>query len=403
MLRFFVFLLWVSPCVLTKATGSCQGAECLTKTWHNVSCRTKDDCDAHHTTCYRRVCRCHPGYFYTTHYTCTDTCSTDELQDTFTEYPDSALRENLIHSQDGLTLEACKGRCQTDKTCLTFDFKASGGLCRLHNVTAHQSPSYWSPKRSKGWTHYQKSCKSTFASDDTWYNLLCESSIDCPDPHSDCLKGRCQCNIVFDQAEEKCVVANSCLDWQAAGGIKSGVYTIDVRRNEPLAVWCDMDTADGGWTVIQRRRDFTVDFNRNWTEYVNGFGNLTGDFWLGLDAIDKMLTYGLIGTRMRVDLVAEFGKRRFAQYDYFYVSGPEYGYKLAVGYYSGNAGDGLKASYDGTFQTYDRKKDECVTLDVGAWWYPRGCSYQAGLNRDRMVWSDSGFVKFSEMKMKPWS
>ncbi|XP_025113939.1 fibrinogen gamma chain-like isoform X2 [Pomacea canaliculata] len=371
------------------------------KKWHNTSCTTDDDCDAPHAECYKRVCRCEPGYFYTTHDTCTNTCSPDDMQDSFTDYPDSALRENLIGSEDGLTVEDCKDRCQINKTCLTFDFKASGGQCRLHDVTARHSNSDWSPKQSEGWTHYQKSCKSIFASNDNWHNLLCKSRIDCPDPHSDCLSGRCVCHFGFYQARKECFVALTCVDWLIKGA-KSGVYTIDVSFRGPRSMWCDMDTAGGGWTVIQRRRDFTVDFNRSWTDYVNGFGDLSGEFWLGLDTIYRL---SLRGLRLRVDMVDYTGAQRWAEYSYFRVYGPEDDYKLRVsGYSGGTAGDGLTASSGYPFQTYDRNTYGCVTSSKSAWWHPPDCAGRSDLNSPYdiyMHWDQIPMLKFSEMKMKP--
>ncbi|KAK2145691.1 hypothetical protein LSH36_662g01028, partial [Paralvinella palmiformis] len=40
---------------------------------------------------------------------------------------------------------------------------------------------------------------------------------------------------------------------------------------------------DQGWIVVLRRRDRTVDFHegRFWTEYENGFGDMSGEFWFG--------------------------------------------------------------------------------------------------------------------------
>ena len=63
-----------------------------------------------------------------------------------------------------------------------------------------------------------------------------------------------------------------------------------------------METDGGGWTVVQRRMDGSVDFSRDWFGYENGFGNLNFEFWLGLSKIYR-LTKGGQDTQLQVKLI----------------------------------------------------------------------------------------------------
>ena len=78
-----------------------------------------------------------------------------------------------------------------------------------------------------------------------------------------------------------------CADLYRAGIRRSGVYTINPDKRGAFKVYCDQVTAGGGWTVIQKRFDGAVDFYRGWHDYKVGFGNKNGEYWLGLDKINR--------------------------------------------------------------------------------------------------------------------
>ena len=133
-----------------------------------------------------------------------------------------------------------------------------------------------------------------------------------------------------------------------------------------------METDGGGWTVFQRRQDGSVDFYRSWIDYENGFGNLTGEFWLGLGKINR-LTKEQSNT-LRVDLGDFDGNTRYAQYTTFSVGDNTTEYTLTVGGYSGTAGDSLAWYHNGMkFSTRDNDNDNysgnCAHIRHGAWWF----------------------------------
>ena len=70
---------------------------------------------------------------------------------------------------------------------------------------------------------------------------------------------------------------------------------------------CDMTSDGGKWTVIQRRINGSVDFYLNWTDYVNGFGDLEGEFWYGLENIHCLTASVQHGQRLHTIIIWEVG------------------------------------------------------------------------------------------------
>lgn len=81
----------------------------------------------------------------------------------------------------------------------------------------------------------------------------------------------------------------------------------------------------GPWTVIQRRHDGSVDFNRSWEEYAKGFGDPDGELWIGNEMLHHMTKDNC--TKLRIIIQDIENKTLYADYDSFYIASRAEGYR----------------------------------------------------------------------------
>ncbi|XP_061190416.1 ryncolin-1-like [Saccostrea echinata] len=181
-----------------------------------------------------------------------------------------------------------------------------------------------------------------------------------------------------------------CKDFLENGQINSGVFEIYPYGtvSSPVKVYCDMETMDGGWTVIQKRVDGSQSFNKNWAEYKNGFGSPEQDVWIGNDVINQLTKEN--DSSLYVTITLENGETKYELYDQFSVSDEAEKYKLFLaGNATGTLGDRMRNPGDPPlhlpgmyFSTPDRDNDHdagsCAAGLKGGWWFNR--CHQAFLN-----------------------
>ncbi|KAM9719895.1 tenascin-N isoform 2-T2 [Menidia menidia] len=206
-----------------------------------------------------------------------------------------------------------------------------------------------------------------------------------------------------------------CIQIMKNGNKKSGIYTIYINndRSKPIEVYCDMDTDGGGWLVLQRRNSGKLDFMKRWRQYAAGFGDMTDEFFLGLEKI-----YELTNTPTQYELRFDLGvgsERAYAVYDNFKIAPIKQKFKLTIGKYRGTAGDAMTYHQGRPWTTVDSDNDialgNCALTHRGAWWY-KNC-HLANLNGK---WGDTRHslgvnwepwkghltsLDFTEMKIRP--
>ncbi|MED6247926.1 hypothetical protein ATANTOWER_021387 [Ataeniobius toweri] len=198
-----------------------------------------------------------------------------------------------------------------------------------------------------------------------------------------------------DMVQIQPITGTDCQDVANKGATTSGLYYVKPSKAQAqFLVYCEIDNFGRGFTVIQRRRDGSVDFFKDWIQYKEGFGYLSPDdtteFWLGNEKIHLLTTSSTLPTVLRVELVDWEGNKRYADYNMFRIGSEADMYRLTYGYYfGGDAGDAFDGydfgddpsdkfytSHNGMqFSTHDKDNDKyagsCAQQDGSGWWMNR--------------------------------
>ncbi|XP_065902566.1 fibrinogen C domain-containing protein 1-B-like [Dysidea avara] len=201
----------------------------------------------------------------------------------------------------------------------------------------------------------------------------------------------------------------------------SGVYTIgnfcEVKCSN-ARVYCDTTSGGGGWTVIQRRKDGSVDFfGRDWVEYEDGFGSINDEFWLGLRPMHCLTSQG--NWELRIDYRLPNGTKSYLHYKQFAVGPAEDNYRLNVsGFVTGRKTDPFDSGHPLNRMQFSARdedndhKDEATNRDrrtcakcCGGWWHNNCGNLRLNENYNSAFfirlngeWYNLPFV---EMKIRP--
>lgn len=195
----------------------------------------------------------------------------------------------------------------------------------------------------------------------------------------------------------------------------SGTYAIANFcgvKNSNTHLYCDTKTGGGGWTVIQRRTNGNLDFkNRYWAEYEDGFGSLTGEFWLGLRSM-HCLTSSKEKWELRIDYQLRNGEKSYLHYKHFAVASAADRYRLTISGFDSSRGQTTDPFSSGgslngmPFSSRDYTIGSCP-INYGGWWHnnSRNCGW-ACLNNHyshttMYIKNKPESTPFLEMKIRP--
>ncbi|XP_060663293.1 angiopoietin-related protein 3-like [Drosophila nasuta] len=216
-----------------------------------------------------------------------------------------------------------------------------------------------------------------------------------------------ECNSLSDEIRnkinsktdelKKCIIKNEWLSTPTLNlsssclNLSAGVHEIQIENGKHFNVVCDGD----GWIIIAKRFDGSQDFNKTWKEYMDGFGNLQSEFFIGLEKIHLITTL----RRYKLHIFQEYDQLTDStDYDDFRIGDAESQYELEeIGNRENdNYYDVLYYYKNQKFTTFDKNNIgnsgfNCASEGRGGWWYAENCQFRWNL-----------YIKSILMKIRPY-
>ena len=258
------------------------------------------------------------SYFRSSYVWKVDSCSLEEFS------------EQIVTESESECMLAC---LQASDGCEVYKWDASYGACFIQvtiNVTESTTPG---------------NTINVMMTMDLPHTTCGEENA-CPTGYA-CLDPQC------GGMNPTCILAKAdCAEILASDpASSSGVFSILPAGTQQIKqVWCDMDTDGGGWTVFLKRVNGSADFYQDVAAYTQGFGNVNGEYWLGLDALHALTatkTY-----QLRADMSDWDGASAHSLHASMVVADASDEYRLTVGAFLGrDGGDCLLINQNMTFST----------------------------------------------------
>ncbi|KAL8590153.1 hypothetical protein ACOMHN_010348 [Nucella lapillus] len=267
--------------------------------------------------------------------------------------PGKVLSASLTYGQIRVRSKVqCAALCLPDFSCHSFIFQPDRGLCHLGSEPSFTNCSNMQPTANL--KHYDMAT--------TCHNggvLQVGGTCLCPRAYigNICDIAMTDCSDVSRKAKLK----------------KDGVYWIRPSASPyPFQVYCRMIKKPR--TYFMNRIHNDVNFTRSWDEYKRGFGNMTKDFWLGLEKLHFLTVSGDYELRFRVRLKST--KNVYQIYKNVVVGDEQQQYRLWLLGDStrGDLGDCLSSANGSSFSTPDRDNDNnndthCASLHQAGFWF----------------------------------